>query len=193
MDKEKDKKTEGGPWWARVAKTPWEKLKAWVKVLRGDASQDVQRVAIWSVHPRVQVWYFWVFAAQTGGIVLPELFGRVRLSIQADGWWTVLTAYKEAWDAISGQLLSAAITTLIVTEIGGSLAMIASRMYEARESERNKRREEGREEERARFEAERASQAAASTEWLKRRDEAQRNGEPFDEEPPWEANGASES
>ena len=48
---------------------------------------------------------------------------------------------------------------------------------------------EGREEERARSEAERS----ANTEWLARMQEAQRKGETFDEEPPWEANGASES
>ena len=39
----------------------------------------------------------------------------------------------------------------------------------------------------------RATQAAASTEWLARMQEAQRKGDPFDEAPPWEANGASES
>ena len=82
--------------------------------------------------------------------------------------------------------------------------MIASRMYENLQNVRNQRREEGRKEgrkegladleaERAKVEAERASQAAASTEWLARMQEAQRKGEPFDEAPPWEANGASES
>ena len=50
----------------------------------------------------------------------------------------------------------------------------------------DKARKEGRVEERA-------TQAAASTEWLARMQEAQRKGDPFDEEPPWEANGASES
>ena len=57
----------------------------------------------------------------------------------------------------------------------------------------DKARKEGRAEGLAEVEAERASQAAASTEWLARMQEAQRKGDPFDEEPPWEANGASES
>ena len=115
-----------------------------------------------------------------------------------------MTGYRGAWDAISNQLLSAAITSLIVTEIGGAVAMIASRLYENLQNVRNQRREEGRkegrvegladlEEERAKHEEERATQAAASTEWLARMQEAQRKGDPFDEEPPWEANGASES
>ena len=52
------------------------------------------------------------------------------------------------------------------------------------------------EEERAKHEEERAKheeERTASTEWLARMQEAQRKGETFDEEPPWEANGASES
>ena len=179
-DKENGKNVEGGPWWVRLVKgsktfpgDTWEKLKTWVRILRGDASEDVERVAIWSVHPRVQEWYFWVFAAQTFGITLPELLGRVRMSVQTDGWGTVLTAYKGAWDAISGQLLSAAITTLIVTEIGGSLAMIASRLYENLQRVRKQRRAEAR----AEFDAE--IQA-----WYTRQQEALAKGEPFDEPPP---------
>ena len=53
----------------------------------------------------------------------------------------------------------------------------------------DKARKEGRVEERAKHEEE----PTASTEWLARMQEAQRKGDPFDEEPPWEANGASES
>ena len=97
-----------------------------------------------------------------------------------------MTGYKGAWDAIANQLLSAAITSLIVTEIGGAVAMIASRLYENLQNVRKKRREEGRDEARAEL-------ASESAEWLKRRDEAKQKGEPFDEAPPWEANGASES
>ena len=101
-----------------------------------------------------------------------------------------MTGYRGAWDAISNQLLSAAITSLIVTEIGGAVAMIASRLYENLQKVRNQRREEGRKEGREEVRAELASESA---EWLKRRDEAKQKGEPFDEAPPWEANGASES
>ena len=201
----------------------WQKLKAGVRALRGDTSEDVERVAIWSVHPRVQVWYYWVFTVQTLWITSPEVLERVWRPIWHGGrWGTALTGYREAWDAISNQLLSAAITSLIVTEIGGAVAMIASRLYENLQNVRNQRREEGRkegrkegrvegladleaerakheeerakhEEERAKHEEERATQAAASTEWLARMQEAQRKGDPFDEAPPWEANGASES
>ena len=64
--------------------------------------------------------------------------------------------------------------------------MIASRLYENLQNVRKKRREEGRDEARAEL-------ASESAEWLKRRDEAKQKGEPFDEAPPWEANGASES
>ena len=178
-----DKENEnvvGGPWWVHLVKgsktfpgDTWEKLKTWVRILRGDPAENVQRVAIWSVHPRVQEWYFWVFAAQTFGITLPELWGRVRMSVQTDGWGTVLTAYKGAWDAISGQLLSAAITTLIATEIGGSLVMIASRLYENLQNVRKQRREEGRAELEAEIQA-----------WYTRQQEALAKGEPFDEPPP---------
>ena len=61
----------------------------------------------------------------------------------------------------------------------------------AREEERAKFQEE-----RSQFQEERAgaeAQREASEEWLKRRDEAQQKGEPFNEEPPWRDNGASES
>ena len=68
--------------------------------------------------------------------------------------------------------------------------MIASRLYENLQNVRNQRREEGREEGREEIRAELASESA---EWLARMQEAQRKGEPFDEAPPWEANGASES
>ena len=179
----------------------WQKLKAGVRALRGDTSEDVERVAIWSVHPRVQVWYYWVFTVQTLWITSPEVLERVWRPIWHGGrWGTALTGYREAWDAISNQLLSAAITSLIVTEIGGAVAMIASRLYENLQNVRNQRREEGRKEGSveglADLEAERAKheeERAASTEWLARMQEAQRKGEPFDEAPPWEANGASES
>ena len=60
----------------------------------------------------------------------------------------------------------------------------------------DKARKEGRAEGLAEVEAERAKheeERTASTEWLARMQEAQRKGETFDEEPPWEANGASES
>ena len=165
-DKENDKNAEGKPWWVRLVKSPWQNLKSWVTALRGDPAENVQRVAIWSVHPSVQVWYFWVFAAQTFWITVPEILGRF-------GWGMALTAYKETWDAVSGQLLSAAITSLIATEIGGSLVMIASRMYDARESARRKRREEGR--------AELDEEVQA---WYKRQQESLAKGEPFDEPPP---------
>ena len=165
----------------------WQKLKAGVRALRGDTSEDVERVAIWSVHPRVQEWYYWVFTVQTLWITSPEVLERVWRPIWHGGrWGTALTGYREAWDAISNQLLSAAITSLIVTEIGGAVAMLASRLYENLQNVRNQRREEGREEVRAEL-------ASKSAEWLARMQEAQRKGEPFDEEPPWEANGASES
>ena len=161
----------------------WQKLKAGVRALRGDTSEDVERVAIWSVHPRVQVWYYWVFTVQTLWITSPEVLERVWRPIWHGGrWGTALTGYKGAWDAIANQLLSAAITSLIVTEIGGAVAMIASRLYENLQNVRNQRREEGR-----------AELASESAEWLARMQEAQRKGEPFDEAPPWEANGASES
>ena len=65
----------------------------------------------------------------------------------------------------------------------------AKRLRKRLDKARKEGRVEGRVEERAKHEEERT----ASTEWLKRRDEAQRKGDPFDEEPPWEANGASES
>ena len=193
-DKENGKDVESAPWWVGLM----EELKQFpgnvVRVLRGDGQAPEDRVPIWSVHPTVQAWYFWAFMIQTSLIVGTEVWRIVCGPIwHLAGWGTVLTAYKGAWDAISNQLLSAAITSLTVTEIGGAAAMIASRLYENLQNVRNQRREEGREEERARFEAERASQAVASAEWLKRRDEAQQKGEPFDEAPPWEANGASES
>ena len=174
--------------WGKVKGIPGTVKAGW-KVLRGDPEEAEERVAIWSVHPRVQEWYFWVFAIQTLWITVPEVVARWF------GWGMVLTAYKESWDAVSGQLLSAAITTLIATEIGGTALMIASRMYDARESARKKRRDEL-EAEQAKVEAERAKSEAereANTDWYARMQTAQENGEPFDEAPPWEANGASES
>ena len=174
------------------------KVKAWVRLLRADGGESEARVPIWSVHPKVQGWYYWAFTAQTLWITVPEFLESVWGPIwHRAGWAVVLTGYKGAWDAISNQLLSAAITSLIVTEIGGTPIMLVSRLYENLQKVRNERREEGRKEgrkeERVKFEAERASLAAASTKWLKRRDEAQQKGEPFDEEPPWNDNGASES
>ena len=82
-------------------------------------------------------------------------------------------------------------TVRLVVVLAGFLKKDLDRKLNERSDKRlrkrlDKARKEGRVEERA-------TQAAASTEWLARMQEAQRKGEPFDEAPPWEANGASES
>ena len=78
--------------------------------------------------------------------------------------------------------------------LAGFLKKDLDRKLNERSDKRLRQRlDKARKEERAKHEEERASQAAASTEWLARMQEAQRKGEPFDEAPPWEANGASES
>ena len=91
----------------------------------------------------------------------------------------VWDALRDVW-SVSGQSMATVVTgSVIVAEIW-RLTMVLAGFVRKRLD--GKLKKEGREE-----------LAAESEEWLKRRDEAQEKGEPFDEEPPWRDNGASES
>ena len=134
---------------------------------------------------------------------------RFTQEVAASGFEAVGYTLSQSGQSAAAVVLWSALiaeTVRLVVVLAGFLKKDLDRKLNERSAKRlrkrlDKARKEGRvegrvEAERAKDEEERAKheeERTASTEWLKRRDEAQRKGDPFDEEPPWEANGASES
>ena len=145
-------------------------------------------------------WFYVAVSGLLASVVTWESFRAVTLD--SNGWRA--SGLKVVADVLShsGQAMAAVILwSALIAEIGRLLVVLArfvkqdlDRKLEERAEKRldkaaakaaKKADKEAREEERAKLEAERA----ANDEWLKRRDEAQEKGEPFDEEPPWRDNG----
>lgn len=91
----------------------------------------------------------------------------------------VREATRAVWEATAYIAIGAAAASLVLTEIGRIVMVIARRLEEGLERVREERRAEGRtagrEEERRRW-----------LDWYARREAAERRGEPFDEPPPAE-------
>lgn len=80
---------------------------------------------------------------------------------------------EDFWGLVATLSIATATISLVTTEIGGSIMVIASWALDKRDEWREKRRQEGRREAYAEWEA-----------WNTRRLAAERNGGAFDEPPP---------
>ena len=148
-------------------------------------------------------WFYFIALAILTGVVFAAVVNeRWVTPIDRIGW--LASGFEAAGYILSQSGQSAAAVVLwsaliaeivrLVVVLAGFVKKDLDRKLEERSDKRlrkrlDKARKEGRAEVLADLEAERV----ASAEWLRRRDEAKQKGEPFDEAPPWEANGASES
>ena len=201
-DKENGKDVEGAPWWVRLVEGS--------KQFPGRVSQITKAIPrrCWTAlmeFDHTSIWFYYVPASVQVAVMLlvvacnrpPDALDSGRVLGPA------LWVWKEIWSDAGQSMATVAIVSAILGDTGRFALVPAQKMYNEVKAQRDKRREaekkareEGREEERARFEAARAKyqeERTASAEWLARMQEAQQKGEPFDEAPPWEANGASES
>ena len=120
-----------------------------------------RRESIWSVRAEVRNLYSWLFTA---------------LMLAGIGYLVANSSAKtleEFWGLVATLSIATATISLITTEIGGSIMVIASWALDKRDEWREKRRQEGRRETHAQWEA-----------WNARRLAAERNGAAFDEPPP---------
>ena len=152
-------------------------------------------------------WFYFIALASLTGVVIVAVVNERwvtpvdKIEWLASGFEAVGYILSQSGQSAAAVVLWSALiaeTVRLVVVLAGFLKKDLDRKLNERSAKRlrkrlDKARKEGRAEGLAEVEAERASQAAASTEWLARMQEAQRKGDPFDEEPPWEANGASES
>ena len=155
-------------------------------------------------------WFYFIALASLTGVVIVAVVNERwatpvdKIEWLASGFEAVGYTLSQSGQSAAAVVLWSALiaeTVRLVVVLAGFLKKDLDRKLNERSAKRlrkrlDKARVEGRVEERAKHEEERAKheeERTASTEWLKRRDEAQRKGDPFDEEPPWEANGASES
>ena len=196
----------------------WQELKEKVKSLRRDKQEDDKqeesdeqeegRPATPFVKPDgPAAWFYFIALASLTGVVIVAVVNERwvtpvdKIEWLASGFEAVGYILSQSGQSAAAVVLWSALiaeTVRLVVVLAGFLKKDLDRKLNERSDKRlrkrlDKARKEGRAEGLADFEAERASQAAASTEWLARMQEAQRKGDPFDEEPPWEANGASES
>ena len=125
---------------------------------------DEQRESIWSVSKGVKHVYFALFILQ----------------FSAGTIWTMLQGAESVsalWHDLSSLAITAAALSMVATETGRYLMVLAAAFEEWRE----KRRQE----QIARAVAERLRENDAEWEaWLQRRMQAERRGEPFAEPPP---------
>ena len=134
----------------------------------GELQQQVmtgeQRESIWSVSKGVKHVYFTLFIGQ-------YVAGTI---------WTVVPGVASAsalWNDLSSLAITAAAGSLVVTETGRYLMVLAAAFEEWREKRRlaqiARAVAEGRSESDAEWDA-----------WLQRRTQAEQRGEPFEEPPP---------
>ena len=189
----------------------WQELKEKVKSLRRDKQEDDKqeesdeqeegRPATPFVKPDgPAAWFYFIALASLTGVVIVAVVNERwvtpvdKIEWLASGFEAVGYTLSQSGQSAAAVVLWSALiaeTVRLVVVLAGFLKKDLDRKLNERSDKRlrkrlDKARKEGRVEERA-------TQAAASTEWLARMQEAQRKGEPFDEAPPWEANGASES
>ena len=134
----------------------------------GMADRHPRRESIWSVRAEVRNLYSWLFTA---------------LMLAGIGYLVANSSAKtleEFWGLIATLSIATATISLVTTEIGGSIMVIASWALDKRDEWREKRRrrqeerrQEGRREAHQEWEA-----------WNARRLAAERNGGEFDEPPP---------
>ena len=127
-----------------------------------------RRESIWSVRAEVRNLYSWLFTA---------------LMLAGIGYLVANSSAKtleEFWGLVATLSIATATISLITTEIGGSIMVIASWALDKRDEWREKRRQ--RQEER-RQEGRRAAFEEWEA-WNARRLAAERNGGEFDEPPP---------
>ena len=123
-----------------------------------------QRESIWSVGKGVKHFYFALFIVQFGA-------GTI---------WTVAQGVDNPaalWQVLASLAITAAAVSMVVTETGRYLMVLAAAFEEWREKRRR--------EQIARAVAETRRESDAEWEaWLQRREQAEQRGEPFDEPPP---------
>ena len=123
-----------------------------------------QRESIWSVGKSVKHFYFALFIVQFGA-------GTI---------WTVAQGVDNPaalWQVLASLAITAAALSMVVTETGRYLMVLAAAFEEWREKRRR--------EQIARAVAETRRESDAEWEaWLQRRLQAEQRGEPFEEPPP---------
>ena len=123
-----------------------------------------QRESIWSVGKSVKHFYFALFMVQFGA-------GTI---------WTVAQGVDNPaalWQVLASLAITAAALSMVVTETGRYLMVLAAAFEEWREKRRR--------EQIARAVAETRRESDAEWEaWLQRRLQAEQRGEPFEEPPP---------
>lgn len=127
----------------------------------GMVDRRPRRESIWSVRAEVRNLYSWLFTA---------LMLAGSGYIFASG---IAKTLEDFWGLVATLSIATATISLVTTEIGGSIMVIASWALDKRDEWREKRRQEGRREAYAEWEA-----------WNTRRVAAERNGGDFDEPPP---------
>lgn len=141
----------------------------------GMVDRRPRRESIWSVRAEVRNLYSWLFTA---------LMLAGSGYIFASG---IAKTLEDFWGLVATLSIATATISLVTTEIGGSIMVIASWALDKRDEWREKRRQR-REERRQRWEERRQEgrrEAYAEWEaWNTRRVAAERNGSAFDEPPP---------
>ena len=186
-----------------MLKTLWQSLKEKAKALKGDKREDHREEddesredTDGSPHflkpDRTAGWFYFVAALCLASVVTWESFKVVTLD--NNGW--MASGLKTVAEVLShsGQAAAAVVLwSALIGEIGRLTVVLAQKIAWESKLKVKRVQDELREEGRAEAEAKAEEQRAASEEWLARMQEAQQNGEPFDEEPPWRDNGAGES
>ena len=140
------------------------------------------RESIWSVSSETRTLYFRVFTA----LFLVGMALLVVREVQASDDASAVERIMRVWESAAAVAIASAAVSLAGIETGGLIMLWREKLEHVREA----RREEGRVEERAEREKERAEAMA----WYERLEAARRDGKPFDEPPPFiEANGRSDN
>ena len=156
--------------------------------------KETNYVSVTSVPAAIRDIYFGLFSLQAVVIGIYKVIEAVAADPQGldkGQWWdTGLAVWHLAWAESGPVLLASTLFTIAAMEIGVYAVVLAQKI--AKESRLKVKRIEDKLRAEGRVEGH-AEAASESEQWLARMQEAQRKGEPFDEEPPWRGNGASES